>query len=95
MDSNPYTRLLKMPNKLNHAKSYYGPTTAIFQSFAIIQPLYFYRPECPISPTPDGNSYVGVIDDAFTHYINLRPSPKNDAANALKVLLFDNWIVIF
>ena len=48
----------------------------------------------PISPTSDGNSYVYVIVDAFTHYVLLHPSPKNDAAHALTVL-FDHWIVKF
>ena len=46
----------------------------------------------PISPSLDGDSYVYVIVDAFTRYVVLHPSPKNDAANALTVL-FDHWIV--
>ena len=37
----------------------------------------------------DGNSYVYVIVDAFTQYVVLHPSPKNDATNALTVL-FDH-----
>ena len=45
----------------------------------------------PISPSFDENSYVYVIVDAFTHYVVLHPSPKNDAAHALTVL-FDHWI---
>ena len=48
----------------------------------------------PISLSSDGNSYVYVIVDAFTHYVVLHPSPKNDATNALTVL-FDHWIVTF
>ena len=43
----------------------------------------------PISPSSDGNSYVYVIMDAFTHYVVLHPSPKNDATKALSVL-FDH-----
>ena len=46
----------------------------------------------PISPPSDGNSYIYVIVEAFTHYVVLYPSPKNDAANAFTVL-FDHWIV--
>ena len=46
----------------------------------------------PISPSSDGNSNVYVIVDAFTHYIILLPSLKNDAPNALTVL-FEDWIV--
>ena len=40
------------------------------------------------------NSSVYVIVDAFTHYVVLHASPKNDATNALTVL-FDHWIVKF
>ena len=47
-----------------------------------------------ISPSSDGNSYIYVIEDTFTHYVVLHPSPKNDATNALTVL-FDHWIVKF
>ena len=46
----------------------------------------------PISPSSDGNSYVSVILDAFTHYVVLHPSPKKDATNALTVL-FGHWIL--
>ena len=48
----------------------------------------------PISTPSDGKSYVYVIVDAFTHYVVLHPSPKNDTKNALTVL-FDHWIVQF
>ena len=48
----------------------------------------------PISPSSDGNSYVYVIVAAFSHYVVLHPSPKNDATNALTVLV-DHWIVKF
>ena len=48
----------------------------------------------PISLSLDGNSYVHVIVDAFTHYVVLHPSPENDTANALTVF-FDHWIVYF
>ena len=47
-----------------------------------------------ISRTSDGNYNVYVIVDAFTHYVVLHPSHKNDAANALNIL-FDHWIVNF
>ena len=45
----------------------------------------------PILPSSDENSYVYVIVYAFTHYVELHPFPKNDAAHALTVL-FDHWI---
>ena len=47
----------------------------------------------PTSQSSDGNSYVYVIVDAFTHYV-LHPSTKNDATNSLTVF-FDHWIVLF
>ena len=50
--------------------------------------------EGPIYQYSDGNSHIYVIVDAFTHYVVLHPSPKNDAANALSVF-FVNWIVKF
>ena len=46
----------------------------------------------PIFSSSDGNSYAYVNVRAFTHNVVLRPSPKNDATNALTVL-FDHWIV--
>ena len=68
------------------------------------QPFFIFSPnfnnrisvdtEGPISPHSDGNSYVYVFVDAFTHYDILHPSPKNYSANALTVL-FDSWIVKF
>ena len=48
----------------------------------------------PIFPASDGHSYIYVIVHEFTHYVVLRPSPRNDAANALSVL-FNHWIVEF
>ena len=46
----------------------------------------------PISLSSDGNSYVYIIVDAFTHYVVIHLSPKNDVTHALTVL-FDHWIV--
>ena len=60
------------------------------QPFLEVSPYFSHRismdTEGPISPSSDGNSYVYVIVDAFTHYVVLHPSPKNDAAHALTVL---------
>ena len=68
------------------------------QPFLEVSPYFNHRismdTKCPISPSSDGNSYVYVIVDAFSHYVVLHPSPKNDATNALTVL-FDHWIVKF
>ena len=45
----------------------------------------------PIAPAAEGGSYIHVIIDAFSRFIVSQPSPRNDAANALKVL-FDHCI---
>ena len=95
MDSNTYTRLLELPNLQVHAKPPHCSTTAPFLEAS---PYFNHRismdTKGPISPASDGSSYVYVIVDAFTHYVVLHPSPKNDANNALTVL-FDHWIVKF
>ena len=66
------------------------------QPFLEVSPYFNHRismdTKAPIYPSSDGNSYVYVIEDTFTHYVVLYPSTKNDATNALNVLL-DHGIV--
>ena len=66
------------------------------QSFLEVSPYFNQRismyTKGPTSPSSDGNFYVYVIVDVFTHYVVLHPSLKNDAINALTVL-FDDWNV--
>ena len=68
------------------------------QIFLEVSPYFNHRfsmdTKSSISSSSDGNSYVFVIVDAFTHYVVLEPSSKNDATHALTVL-FDHWIVKF
>ena len=68
------------------------------QPFLEVSPYFNHRismdTKGPISPPSDGNSYIYVIADAFTHYVVLPPSPKNYDTNGLNVL-FDHWIVEF
>ena len=45
-----------------------------------------------ITPSSDRKLYIYVFADAFLHYVVFRPSPRNDAINALNAL-FDHWIV--
>ena len=94
MDCNTYTILLELPNEQIHAKPPHGSTTNILRIFTILQSSYFNEHKGPISPSSDANSYVYVIEDAFTRNVVLHASPKNDATNALTVL-FDHWIVKF
>ena len=80
------------------SKSMPNPLVAPQQSSLEVSPYFNHRisidTKGPISPSSDGNSYINVTVDAFTHYVVLHPSPKNDAARALTVL-FDHWIVKF
>ena len=68
------------------------------QPYLEVSPYFNYRTSMvtkgPVLPSSDGNCYVYVIVDAFTHYIVLHPSPKNDATHAL-TKLFDHWIIKF
>ena len=68
---------------------------APLQPFLEVSPYFNHRismdTKGQFSPASDGNSYVYVIVDAFTHFVAHHPSPKNDASNALTVL-FDHWI---
>ena len=47
--------------------------------------------EGPITPSSVGISYIYVIGDAFSHYVLLHPSQKNDHVSALNVSL-NHWI---
>ena len=71
---------------------------ALQQPFFEVSPYFNHRisidTKGPISPSSDGNAYVYVIVNAFTHFVELHPSPKKDANNALTVL-FDHWITKF
>ena len=91
LDINTYTRKLKLPNEQIHAKPLNGATTAFLEFSLYFNHRISMDTKGPISPSSDGNSYVYVIVDAFTHYVVLHPSHKKDATNALTVL-FDHWI---
>ena len=63
------------------------------------QSLYFnhrisFDTKGPISPSSEGNSYIMVIVDAFTHYVALNPSPHCNAYYAYTTL-YELWIAKF
>ena len=63
------------------------------------QSLYFnhrisFDTKGPISPSSEGNSYIMVIVDAFTHYIALNPVPHCNAYYAYTTL-YEHWIAKF
>ena len=48
----------------------------------------------PVSPSSEGNSYLMVIVDAFTHYEALNPVPHCNAYYAC-TSLYEHWIAKF
>ena len=48
----------------------------------------------PISPSPEGNSYLMVVFVAFTHYVALNPVPHCNAYYAYTTL-YEHWIAKF
>ena len=63
------------------------------------QSLYFnhrisFNTKGPISPSSEGNTYIMVIVDAFTHYVALNPVPHCNAYYAYTTL-YEHWIAKF
>ena len=63
------------------------------------QSLYFnhrisFDTKGPISPSSEGNSYIMVIVDAYTHYVALNPVPHCNAYYAYTTL-YEHWIAKF
>ena len=63
------------------------------------QSLYFnhrilFDRKGPISPSSEGNSYIMVIVDAFTHYVALNPVPHCNAYYAYTTF-YEHWIAKF
>ena len=48
----------------------------------------------PIHPTSEGNNYIFVIVDAFSHYVTIMCAPKNNAHYAFTAL-FEHWFMKF
>ena len=48
----------------------------------------------PIHPTSEGNNYIFVIVDAFSHYVTIMCAPKNNANYAFTAL-FKHWFMTF
>ena len=48
----------------------------------------------PINPTSEGNNYIFVIVDAFSHYVTIMRTPKNNAYYAYAALL-EHWFMKF
>ena len=48
----------------------------------------------PYSPPSDNNTFIFVINDAFSHFVVTRSSRANNSQNAIDTLLH-HWIVKF
>ena len=48
----------------------------------------------PIHPTSEGNNYIFVIVDAFSHYVTIMRAPKNNVHYAFTAL-FEHWFMKF
>ena len=48
----------------------------------------------PINPTSEGNNYIFVIVDAFSHYVTKMCAPNNNAYYAFTAL-FEHWFMKF
>ena len=48
----------------------------------------------PIQPTSEGNNYIFVIVDAFSRYVTIMCTPKNNAHYAFTAL-FEHWFMKF
>ena len=46
----------------------------------------------PIYPTSEGNNYIFVLVDAFSHYVTIMCAPKNNAYYAFTAL-FEHWFM--
>ena len=63
------------------------------------QSIYFnhrksFDTKGPILPCSEGNLYIMVIVDAFTHYVALNPVPQCNAYHAYTTL-YEHWIAKF
>ena len=47
-----------------------------------------------IHPTSEGNNYIFVTVDAFSHYVTIMRAPKNNAHYAFTAL-FGHWFMKF
>ena len=48
----------------------------------------------PIHPSSEGNNFIFVIVDAFSHYVTIMCAPKNNAHYAFTAL-FEHWFIKF
>ena len=64
------------------------PTKTYFNEMIMIET------KGPIHPTSEGNNYIFVREDAFSHYVTIMCAPKNNAHYAFTAL-FEHWFMKF
>ena len=65
-----------------------APTKSYFNEMTMIDT------KGPIHPTSEGNNYIFVIVDAFSHYVTVMCAPRNNAHYAFTAL-FEHWFMKF
>ena len=74
--------------KLKSKQKQLAPTKTYFNEMIMIDT------KGPIYPTTEGNNYIFVIVDAFSHYVTIMCAPKNNAHYAFTALL-EHWFMKF
>ena len=74
--------------KIKSKQEQLAPTKKYFNEMIMIDT------KGPIYPTSEGNNYIFVIVDAFSHYVTIMCAPKNTAHYAFTAL-FEHWFMKF
>ena len=82
------TNKLFANTKTKSKQEHFASTKTYFNEMIVIDT------KGPIHPTSEGNNYIFVIDDAFSHYVTIMCAPKNNAYHAFTAL-FEHWFMKF
>ena len=74
--------------KTKSKKEQLAPTKSYFNEMIMIDT------KGPIHPSSEGNNFIFVIVDAFSHYVTIMCAPKNNAHYAFTAL-FEHWFMKF
>ena len=74
--------------KIKSKQEQLAPTKKYFNEMIMIDT------KGPIYPTSEGNNYIFVIVDTFSHYVTIMCAPKNTAHYAFTAL-FEHWFMKF
>ena len=74
--------------KMKSKQEQLAPTKTYFNEMIMVDT------KAPIHPTSEGNNYIFVIVDAFSHYVTIMCAPQNNAHYAFTAL-FEHWFKKF